>query len=168
MQPGQDVLPSLLRASARSWRLADGRGAPACGTASGAATRRAHALLTAPAVGPHAAWPAVALLRFDDRVRLTDGQVIELTPAFMLAQRKDGAPVITPRAGGLAACESFAETPWPRWRFRGEGWLLEREYRLIEDHPALLASWRLLEGGPIQVQDRKSTRLNSSHLGISY
>jgi glycogen debranching enzyme-like protein/amylo-alpha-1,6-glucosidase len=152
MQPGQDVLPSLLRASARSWRLSDGRGALSRGTASGAATRRAHALLAAPQAGPHAAWPAVSLLRFDDRVRLAEGgQVLELTPAFMLAQRPGSTPVLTARAGSLASCESFAETPWPRWRFRGDGWLLEREYRLIEDHPALLASWRLLEGGPLQI-----------------
>src|SRR5262245_59826459 len=151
MQPGQDVLSSLLRASARSWRLSDGRGALSRGTASGAATRRAHALLAAPQVGPHAAWPAVSLLRFDDRVRLAEGQVLELTPAFMLAQRAASTPQLTARAGSLASCESFAETPWPRWRFRGEGWLLEREYRLIEDHPALLATWRLLEGGPLQV-----------------
>src|SRR5262245_49140054 len=151
MQPGQDVLSSLLRASARSWRLSDGRGALSRGTASGAATRRAHALLSAPQVGPHAAWPAVSLLRFDDRARLSDGQVLELTPAFMLASRPGTTPSLTARAGGPAACESFVETPWPRWRFRGPGWLLEREYRLIEDHPALLASWRLLEGGPLQV-----------------
>jgi hypothetical protein len=151
MQPGQDVLSSLLRASARSWRLSDGRGALSRGTASGAATRRAHALLSAPQVGPHAAWPAVSLLRFDDRVRLADGQVLELTPAFMLSSKPGGTPALTARAGSLAHGESFAETPWPRWRFRGEGWLLEREYRLIEDHPALLASWRLLEGGPLHV-----------------
>jgi len=151
MQPGQDVLSSLLRASARSWRLSDGRGALSRGTASGAATRRAHALLAAPQVGPHAAWPAVSLLRFDDRVRLADGQVLELTPAFMLSSKPGATPALTARAGSLAHGESFAETPWPRWRFRGEGWLLEREYRLIEDHPALLASWRLLEGGPLQV-----------------
>jgi len=102
-------------------------------------------------VGPHAAWPAVSLLRFDDRARLGDGQVLELTPAFILTHRTTGAPTLTARAGSLASCESFAETPWPRWRFRGEGWLLEREYRLIEDHPALLATWRLLEGGPLHV-----------------
>jgi hypothetical protein len=151
MQPGQDVLSSLLRASARSWRLSDGRGALSRGTASGAATRRGHALLSAPQVGPHAAWPAVSLLRFDDRLRVGDGQVLELTPAFTLTNRPNAAPSLAARAGSLASCESFAETPWPRWRFRGPGWLLEREFRLIEDHPALLASWRLLEGGPLQV-----------------
>src|SRR5262249_4288390 len=156
MQPGQDVLASLLRASSRTWRLSDGRGALSRGTASGAATRRGHALLSAPQVGPHAAWPAVSLLRFDDRVTPVEGTAIELTPAFMLGSRARGAPLrlaprLAARAGGLGTCESFAATPWPGWRFRGEGWLLEREYRLIEDHPALLASWRLLEGGPIRV-----------------
>ena len=131
MQPGQDVLSSLLRASARSWRLSDGRGALSRGTASGAATRRGHALLSAPQVGPHAAWPAVSLLRFDDRLRLADGQVMELTPAFMLGAKPGSIPTLTARAGSLANVESFIETPWPRWRFRGPGWLLEREYRLI-------------------------------------
>jgi hypothetical protein len=151
MQPGQDVLASLLRASSRTWRLSDGRGALSRGTASGAATRRAHALLSAPQVGPHAAWPAVSLLRFDDRVRLAEGQVTELTPAFLLAGKPGATPSLTARAGSLGVCEHFSETPWPRWRFRGEGWVLAREYRLIEDHPALLATWRLIEGGPLSV-----------------
>jgi hypothetical protein len=151
MQPGQDVLASLLRTSARSWRLSDGRGALSRGTASGAATRRSHALLAAPDVGPRAEWPAVSLLRFDDRITLPSGHALELTPAFMLASRRDGPASLTVRAGVLPLIEAFSETPWPRWRYRGEGWLLEREYRLIEDHPALLASWRLLEGGPLRL-----------------
>ena len=149
MQPGQDVLAALLDASARTWRISDGRGALARGTASGAATRRGHALLSAPAVGPRAEQPAVALLRFDDRA-MAGGPAIELTPAFALA-RGDGGAAVSVRAGMLSAVESFAELPWPRWRFRGDGWRLEREYRLIEGHAALLASWRLLEGGPLRL-----------------
>lgn len=151
MPPGQDVLAALLDASARTWRLSDGRGSLARGTASGAATRRGHALLSAPAVGPRAEWPAVSLLRFDDRVTPEGGAALELTPGFALAARGDGPPAVHARAGVLSVLESFTELPWPRWRFRGDGWRLEREYRLIEGHAALLASWRLLEGGPLRL-----------------
>jgi hypothetical protein len=150
MQPGQDVLAALLDASARTWRLSDGRGALARGTASGAATRRGHALLSAPAVGPRAESPAVALLRFDDRVKPDATPAFELTPAFALARGESG-PALAVRTGMLATVESFAELPWPRWRFQGDGWLLEREYRLIEGHAALLATWRLISGGPVRM-----------------
>ncbi|HEY6194951.1 MAG TPA: glycogen debranching enzyme N-terminal domain-containing protein, partial [Candidatus Eisenbacteria bacterium] len=151
MPDGLDALVALLDASARTWRLADGRGALARGTASGAATRRGHALLAAPLVGPRAELPAVSLLRFDDRATPADGPAYELTPAFVLASRRDAAPQLAVRAGLLPAVESFREQPWPRWRFRGDGWLIEREYRLIEGHAALLATWRLLEGGPVRL-----------------
>ena len=151
MSDGQDVLASLLHASARTWRLSDGRGALSRGTASGAATRRGHALLAAPLVGPRAELPAVALLRFDDRVTPEDGPAFELTPAFVLASRGDASPQLAVRAGQPPTLESFREQPWPRWRFRCGGWLIEREYRLIEGHAALLASWRLLEGGPVRL-----------------
>lgn len=151
MPDGQDVLASLLDASARTWRLSDGRGALSRGTASGAATRRSHALLAAPHVGPRAELPAVALLRFDDRVTPEGGPPFELTPAFVLASRRAAAPQLSVRAGLLPELESFHEQPWPRWRFRGDGWLIEREYRLIEGHAGLLATWRLLEGGPLRL-----------------
>ena len=151
MLDGQDVLVSLLNASARTWRLSDGRGALARGTASGAATRRAHALLAAPLVGPRAELPAVSLLRFDDRVITAGGPAFELTPAFTLAQRRDGGALLSARVGALPQLESFREQPWPRWRFRGDDWCIEREYRLIEGHAALLATWRLIEGGPLRL-----------------
>src|SRR5262249_61964273 len=114
MQPGQDVLASLLRASSRTWRLSDGRGALSRGTASGAATRRGHALLAAPQVGPHAAWPAGSLLRFDDRARLAGGQVLGVPPAVMLASRPNAPPGLAARAGWRASGASIAQTPAPR------------------------------------------------------
>ena len=151
MEPGQDVLASLLDSSTRTWWLSDGRGAIAHGTASGAATRREHALLAAPGAGPRAEWPAVALLRFDDRVAAEDSPAVELTPSFVLASRGDTAPGLTARVPALAQVESFRELPWPRWRFQGLDWRIEREYRLIEGHAALLATWRLIEGGPVKL-----------------
>lgn len=151
MQEGQDVLASLLQCSTRTWQLTDGRGAIARGTASGAATRRDHALLSVPDAGPRAGLPAVSLLRFDDRLVALGAPAIELTPSFVLSARRDAAPVLNVRASVLPILESFHESPWPVWRFRGDGWCLERTFRLIEGHHALLASWRLLEGGPLKL-----------------
>src|SRR5260221_10948433 len=98
MPDGLDALVALLDASARTWRLSDGRGALSRGTASGAATRRGHALLTAPLVGPRAELPAVSLLRFDDRVTPQDGAGFGLTPAFVLARPRGPAPPLRVRA----------------------------------------------------------------------
>ena len=95
MPDGQDVLASLLAASAGAWQLSDGRGALARGTRSGAPTRRGHAMLAAPQVGPRAELPAVALLRFDDRVPRDDGGTFELTPGFVIAS--DWAGAVAPR-----------------------------------------------------------------------
>src|SRR5437763_4518049 len=151
MPDGQDVLASLLAQSVGTWQLSDGRGALARGTRSGAPTQRSLALLAAPHVGPRAELPAVALLRFDDRVAQDDGSAFELTPAFGLASRGDGLRELVVRAARTPVLETFREHPWPRWTFRGDGWRLEREYRLIEGHAALLATWRLVEGGPVRL-----------------
>lgn len=149
MTDGQDVLTSLLSSSTRTWHLADGRGAGSRGTASGAATRRDHAWLTSPPVGDVPA--DVALLRFDDRVTPPGGATFELTPGFILSARRDQAPVLGARANALPMLESFDDQPWPRWRWRGEGWGLEREVRLIQGHTALIATWRLIEGDALRL-----------------
>jgi len=151
MEPGQDVHATLAGPGRRRWWLADGRGAIAHGTVSGAATSRVHALLAAPQAGPCPDRPSVSLLRFDDRVMTPDGASLELTPAFVLASRGDDAPSLVLRGPARSAPASFASLPWPRWRFAGPGWRLEREYRLVEGHAALIATWRLIEGGPIRV-----------------
>lgn len=151
MQDGQDVLASLLQCSTRTWQLTDGRGAIARGTASGAATRRDHALLAAPDSGPRAGLPAVSLLRFDDRLAAPGAPAIELTPSFVLSAKREAAPTLNVRAQAVPLIASFHEMPWPVWRFSGDGWTIERTYRLIEGHPALAASWRLIDGGPLQL-----------------
>ncbi|MCE9627781.1 MAG: glycogen debranching enzyme N-terminal domain-containing protein, partial [Candidatus Eisenbacteria bacterium] len=107
MQEGQDVLASLLQCSTRTWQLTDGRGAIARGTASGAATRRDHALLSVPDAGPRAGLPAVSLLRFDDRLVAPGAPAIELTPSFVLSARRDAAPTLNVRASMLPLLESF-------------------------------------------------------------
>jgi hypothetical protein len=160
MKPGQDVLGSFDAACAAEWVLTDGLGGRAAGTAAGASTRRGHALLVASSEALAALEPARAqadghagpaldpgarlalLLRFDDRVVLP-GVAVELTPGFAA----NGAP----RWGAFANLEHVAAEPWPVWRWRFEGWLIERRYRMVPGHAALVATWRLLEGEPARL-----------------
>ena len=149
MSDGQDVLAELLRASRKCWRISDGRGTHASGTASGAATRRDQVLLAVP--GESGA-PAAVLLRFDDRAQTAAG-TFELTPAFAAsgAAAAPGSIALVARAGALPMIASFTCEPWPTWRLRGDGFLIERSLRMVEGHAALLATWRLIEGENVRV-----------------
>ncbi|MEY4373961.1 MAG: hypothetical protein RL760_127, partial [Candidatus Eisenbacteria bacterium] len=149
MTDGQDVLTSLLSSSTRTWHLSNGLGAASRGSASGAATRRDHAWLALPPIGDVPA--DVALLRFDDRVTEPGGATFELTPGFVLSARRDQAPLLGARANSLPLLESFDDQPWPRWRWRGADWVIERELRMVEGHTALVATWRLIEGDSLRL-----------------
>jgi 4-alpha-glucanotransferase len=139
MNSGQDVLNDFERASRHEWRLADGVGGYAAGTASGAPTRRAHAALAA--ASPEGALTAL-VLRFEER--LTVGATLhELAAAFSAGR--------APRAGAFSALEAFESDPFPRWRWRFGDTVIERVLRLIEGHAALVASWRLIEGPAVKL-----------------
>lgn len=143
MIDGQDVHEGFIRAARRTWRLADGRGGTARGTAAGAATRRAQVLLAAPTE----AGPTALLARFDDRL-LCGPTTHELTGAFTV--QRDGLTVA--RLGAQAHLEAFECDPFPRWRWRfDDDILLERTYRLVQGHHALAASWRLLAGTGVRL-----------------
>lgn len=160
MNPGQDVLRDFDAACAALWMLSDGLGGYSAGTVAGAAVRRSHVWLAAsggtlnrlegaraqadgesPAAYDSAAQVAL-LLRFDERLVLP-GVAVELTPAFAVG----GAP----RWGAFANVEHVATEPWPTWRWRFEGWVVERSLRLVHGHAALVATWRLLEGEPARL-----------------
>ena len=137
MHDGQDVHEQFLRGARHDWRLGDGRGGFAEGTAAGAATRRSQALLTVPSeTGP---WALLA--RFDDRV-LLGPLTHELTGAFQV----DRQGLTLARHGAAAELESFECDPFPRWRWRFGEMRLERTYRMVDGHHALAATWRLLNG----------------------
>lgn len=143
MIDGQDVHEGFIRDARRTWRLADGRGGIARGTAAGAAGRRTQVLLSAPTE----AGPTALLARFDDRL-LCGPITHELTGAFTV--QRDGQTIARP--GAQLQLESFECDPCPRWLWRFDDTiLLERTYRLIHGHHALAASWRLLAGEGVRL-----------------
>ena len=109
MNDGQDVHDDFLRAAGRTWRLADGRGGTARGTAAGAATRRTQVLLNVPTESG----PTALLARFDDRM-LRGSLTHELTGGF--AVQRDGATLA--RSAAHAQLEAYECAPFPRWRWR--------------------------------------------------
>lgn len=143
MPEGTDIPTPRDGDDALDWRLSDGRGALSSGTPSGASAHRGQVLLAVPSGTPV---PTALLARLDDRVQ-SGGVTSSLTPVWIAGPH---GPAL--RAPAPATCESFEPAPWPRWRFRGEGWCVEREYRLVPGHGALVATWRLVEGGPVQLQ----------------
>lgn len=121
-------------ASASEWLLSDGLGGYSAGTRSGAPTRRSHVLLAA--ASAHGALTAL-VQRFDEKL-LIGGVTHELSAAY--------APGRAPREGSYAQLDWFRSDPWPRWRWRFEGGVIEKSLRLVDGHNALVASWRLVDG----------------------
>jgi len=143
MFDGSNASPSFAAATAREWLLSDGCGGYAAGTASGAPTRRSHALLAAPAEG---GWLVSLVLRFEEKLQLGPASH-ELSASWWA--RPGGAPVA--REGAHAQLVAFAREPWPAWTWRFDDVVIERALRLVEGHHALVASWTLREGGPARL-----------------
>jgi hypothetical protein len=138
MFDGSNTPTAFDAASAREWLLSDGCGGYAAGTASGAPSRRAHALLAAPS--PHGRLTAL-LLRFEEKLQL-GGASHELSASWWA--RPGAGPVA--RAGAWQQLESFTDEPWPAWVWRFEECRVEKSVRLLAGHNAVIASWTLLEG----------------------
>jgi hypothetical protein len=137
MDRGQDVLSDFERASRHEWRWSDGLGGYAAGTASGAPTRRAHALLAvAEPLGV-----TTLVLRFEEKLALGSA-VHDLSAAFSAGRA---------RAGAFAQLEAFVATPWPCWRWRIDDTVIERSLQPIDGHAALLASWHLFAGPGVRL-----------------
>jgi len=50
-----------------------------------------------------------------------------------------------------AGTASFAAGPTPRWRWRFDDTVIEKSLRLVPGHAALVATWRLVAGGPARL-----------------
>jgi hypothetical protein len=139
MPPGQDVLTDFEHASRHEWLMMDGIGGHAAGTASGAPTRRTHALLAA--ASAQGAITAL-VLRFEEKLAL-GSSVHDLAAAFVAGHA---------RAGAFSQLESYSEDPTPRWRWRfDDTTVVEKTLRLVDGHAALAATWTLVAGTGVKL-----------------
>src|SRR5207249_1073570 len=125
----------------------------------GAHTRRSHALLLA---ADPAGRATVALLKLDERLQVA-GESFELgcnliatplpetgPPAAL--HPRESAPVeplfAQPQArpAGHLLLEEFRADPWPTWRWRAGGVVLEKSLFLLHSHHAVVVTYRHLEG----------------------
>ncbi|HEY3216688.1 MAG TPA: glycogen debranching enzyme N-terminal domain-containing protein [Candidatus Eisenbacteria bacterium] len=134
MRLGQELLTDPRLGLAKEWRLANGLGGSACGTAIGAHTRRAHGLLHAS--GFHGC-VTTQLLKLDERLHTGTG-------SLDLAVNVHAGGVMRPT--GYTFLEEFRLDPWPTWRFGAAGVRLEKSLFLIPGHHAVVVVYRHLEG----------------------
>jgi hypothetical protein len=175
MRLGQDVLSDFEAATARAmayeWLLTNAVGGAAYGTASGAHTRRSHALLLAKDREGRA---AISLLKLDERLHV-GGESFDLGCNLIVAPVPEvGTPGAVrpaldpaPLAGGSAGASLFAQPlarpaghllleafdgePWPTWRWRVGGVVLEKTLFLLHTHHAVVVTYRQLEGPPARL-----------------
>jgi hypothetical protein len=126
MRDGQDVPSGPRDLRTRGWILGNGLGGSASGSAAGLPSSRTHALLIA--AEPHGRLTTL-LLGTEERVLSLEGQW-DLGPATL---------------------EDFRLDPWPVWRHRCGGLVLERSVLMIPGHNAVSIAWRPIEGPPARL-----------------
>jgi len=156
---------------AYEWLLTNALGGAACGTASGAHTRRTHALLLAQ---DGRGLPAISLLKLDERLHV-GGESFELGSNLIAAPvpevgtpgglhpALDPAPAVVgskgaslfaqplARPAGHLLLEAFDSEPWPTWRWRAGGVVLEKTVFLLHTHHAVAVTYRQIEGPPARL-----------------
>ena len=123
-EPGPEPLPAAL--VSREWLVANGLGGYACGTLSGAPSRRYHGLLIAALPAPIGR--TLMLAQLDEVLRLPDGTIVRL--------------------GGQDA-ELRLESGLPVWRWEVHGHALEKRVFLGHLQNTAYVLYRLVEGSGI-------------------
>lgn len=151
MRLGQDVLSILGAATSSEWLIADGMGGAASGTASGAHTRRSHALLVA--TDPQGI-ARVALLKLDERLQV-GAESFDLGCNLVTGVPVNGdlapEPPWLARPAGHLLLEEFSAEPWPTWRWRAGETILEKSLFLVEGHLAVAVGYRHIDGPAVRL-----------------
>jgi len=115
------------------WLQADGLGGMAASTVIGANTRKQHGLLT---INTEDAGSLVLLSNLQETAA-RNGRAYDLaTNAYFGAIHPEGYRLL----------ESFTLRPWPTWRFRLDGLVLQKELILVRGEHTLLAVYSIPQG----------------------
>jgi predicted glycogen debranching enzyme len=127
-----DICQNLDRALGLEWLETNGRGGFASGTASGANTRRYHALLLT------AQQPGIkryVLVNHVEEWLSIDGEQVSLSTNLY-------PNTVHPQ--GYAHCTSFVSIPWPKWIYTYKRKKIQREILCIWGRDAVLIRWTLM------------------------
>ena len=130
---GPDICTNFESATSREWLETNGIGGFACGTVSGALSRRYHSLLTAATKPPLGRIATVS--KFEETL-IIDGQRFELS-----ANRYPGT--IDPR--GFEYLRSFRLDPFPIWRYEVGGTVIEERTFMVHGSNTTVCRWNLIE-----------------------
>jgi len=139
----------------REWLAVNGIGGYACSTVPGLDTRKYHGLLVA------AMAPPVRRMVLLSRVEETlwcDGQRFAL-------DCNEYPGVIYPQ--GHRHLEEFQPGETPRWIYRGDGWQLQKELRLVPGQNTVVLTYTLLSRGAVDLQIRPLLAMRPIH-DLSY
>ena len=127
----QHICRDFEDATSREWLETNGIGGFACGTVSGANSRRYHAIFT-PATDPPLG--RITMVSKLEETVTVDGTAYELS-----ANRYPGR--IYPR--GFEYLRSFRLDPFPIWTFEVDGLVLEKSFFMIHGSNTVVCQWKL-------------------------
>jgi predicted glycogen debranching enzyme len=148
---GPDVCRNFDEASGREWLETNGRGSYGMGAVAACDTRRYHGLLTV------ARRPPLERVQMVNRLEETvfhDGARVDLS-----AQQYPG--VLHPPGGDRL--ESFRLDPFPVWTYAWEKSRLEKTFFLRYGEDTGVATYRLLEGPPLEMEVRPLLSFRDHH-----
>lgn len=128
---GKQICTDFEQSSRKEWLETNGIGGFACGTISGANTRRYHGILTAATRPPLG---RVTMLSKFEEVLTIDGEVFELS-----ANQYPNA--VHPK--GFQYLTSFESNPFPVWTFEVKGIEIERKIFMVNGQNTTVCNWRI-------------------------
>jgi predicted glycogen debranching enzyme len=121
----------------REWLVTNGLGGYACGTLSGAATRRYHGLLVAALPAPLGRW--MMFNHLSELIRLPDGQTLQIGG-------EEHAGGVLELYGADHLHEFRLEAGLPVWVYRLGGYAFEKRVFLVHGQNTAYVNYRLVEG----------------------
>ena len=129
---GPDICTDFAAAASREWLETNGIGGYACGTISGANTRRYHSYLTAATRPPLGRVTLVSKL--EETLIIGDAE-------FELSSNKYPSAI---HPQGFRYLESFRLDPFPIWTYNVEGVRLEKKLFMVHGSNTTVCQWKLL------------------------
>ncbi len=130
----RDICNDFDAASSREWLETNGIGGFACGTISGANTRRYHGLLTAATKPPLGR--ITVLSKFEEVIE-RNGRKVDLSSDQFTG-------VVSPQ--GYRLLKEFRLDPFPIWTYEIDELVIEKRLFMVHGENRTICSWRILAG----------------------